>query len=421
MRNALYNASAAYSRKDFIYDSEIRAYTVLNKEGASLLYEFAEAAEQFICDKLMFEKVENIDWDVQQTRKSTIDMAGLTLFMKELHPEWKIGSVDNDISVINKINILRKGDYSERFGGYKKLPIFVTTNSELVYSIREYAKKQVNDGRGAMWNLHALPVVSDNMVLFRLWAPVAQKCSNLPAITLSGYAYSAQNADERFFIELRRKSISYRSARGVDIINVSDSIRKKLEDIIITNTMGQVENISNQVMAASVEELIKLENEDLHIENRKLKYAEIEKSCRLEDKSRRVIELCASRYSNQLGLMRPLIWVAKYWWIIAAFILLILSMLFDTTLGWLAFALPVFAQMVLFCLGKYLSNESIEYWLLKPVIRLVIKKLSRRVKEGVSDSELDCVDDIISEVINNTRILKKYKRFWEGEGRCGIL
>lgn len=85
------------------------------------------------------------------------------------------------------------------------MPIFVTTNSALVYGIREYACSEENSGL----NIHALPVVTDVMILLRLWVPYAKQYSDLPAITLSRYVNSVQNKTSKFFDKLREKALEY--------------------------------------------------------------------------------------------------------------------------------------------------------------------------------------------------------------------
>lgn len=71
---------------------------------------------------------EDVNWNVELVRKHTLDIESLIKYISKMHPKWKESSIKNDVYNINQINILRKSNYSKRYGGDNKLPILVTTN-----------------------------------------------------------------------------------------------------------------------------------------------------------------------------------------------------------------------------------------------------------------------------------------------------
>lgn len=257
--HALLEAGTALKYKNEISDMELKSFARLNPEQAELFSDMAniETIKRWLAEHNILYNDKN---EVSIDSKYSIPEKEIGNFIKAKYPNWNKNAIENDMSVINRISSLRKGDYSVKYGGKKRLPVFVTTNSALVYGIREY----VDSAKDCNLNIHALPVVTDVMILFRLWVPYAKNYSNLPAITLSRYANSVQNKTSAFFDKLREKAIEYQKTNKVDFINLSEARREKLEDIIVEKSDGEINNITNELFATSVDELIKWENIDLH-------------------------------------------------------------------------------------------------------------------------------------------------------------
>lgn len=417
--NALNTAGEAYKSGNTILDSEMRTYALLNPSGAELLCESAMNVRTQL-KKQGFEFEDNIDWNDESNQKYCIDESGLKAFIQNLYPTWREGTINNDVNIINQINILRKGNYSCTYGGKTKLPVMITSNSGLVYAVRDYAKKQYEQDNKTSWNPHALPIISDNMILFRLWVPVAHKHKNLPTITMARYAHSAQNADSVFFESLKQKAIEYKKVNNVDILSLSDIRRKKLEDIIVEKTCGDPDKITQPIMASSVDELIRIENFSLQEDLNKSQKEVQSKNETIKSKDNQIIELASSQFINKLRLSRLLIYLAKYWWIISAIILIIGSSLIATTnlnnfKGWLLICVaisPVLIEIILFVLGCLLSNDNIKDFFLQKAIQICILRYAKRIKKKIRESEKTYTKDIILECLHKTPLLSKHEKYW---------
>lgn len=417
--NALEVAGKAYKKGNVIPNKELQTYATLNPTAASLLVEKSAVVRAEIINNPLLNIADACDWYSKSNQRFNIDVSNLIEHIKSEHQGWRTGTIDNDVDVINQINILRRNNYTQRYGGKNKLPVFVTTNIDLVYSVKTYAQKQVDLGNAIPWNPHALPIVSDNMILFRLWVPVANKYTALPALTLSRYAYNSQNADQKFFETLRKAANEYGELNGIDLINLSDARRQKLEDIVVAETKGDPDNITDPVLATSVEELIKLETAELNEQLETTKKGSIEKDSAIEEQKNRIIELAAKPYYNKVGILRFLIYSAKNWWMIVAIVVIISTLFMQPKIGEPCFLVNMFlilgppiSNFLLFMLGKFSSKEDVEFFLLKPVMKYSVRRFSLKIRNNIEENELEFADEIIEKCLRNTKVFSQHERFW---------
>ena len=87
--------------------------------------------ERKITDEEKIEISEDIDVTIDKNKRYNLNCKKLNDYIRECYPKWKPNTVYNDVNSINQINIMRKGNYNIKFGGRKKLPIFITTNYPL--------------------------------------------------------------------------------------------------------------------------------------------------------------------------------------------------------------------------------------------------------------------------------------------------
>ena len=419
--NALATAGKEYNRKKEISDWELRGYVALNPIGAELLSEKAEALAEEIEKSNKIRKCEVNDWSRSEYHKHYINDIALKSFIKSEHESWRDGTIKNDVAVINQINILRKSDYSIRYGGKSKLPVFVTTNLGLVYSVKNYIINAKDNEGELYWNSHALPVISDNMLLFRLWVPVANKYSELPAITMSKYAYAAQNAGVNYFAVLKEKAERYKQEKSLDTINISEARRSMLEEIIIKNTNGDSDQLTDEIYAISVDEFLALEKIDMQDSLDKKDAMLSQKENIIEEKDKEIIELLAKPHINKLGLKRCLIWLSEFWWLESAVILYLLAYVFNLcaktstdTINWygvVLFTIPLIIEIVGKVVDYYASNPVLIDWLVKPVIKYVSCKYACRILKSMTNKDEDVQKSVLEKCFSNTRILMKYKSY----------
>lgn len=417
--NALSSAGKEYKRKKEIGDWELRGYAMLNPTGAELLSEKADAIPSLIEGSSQINRCDVKNWGRDEYHQHYIDQKALVSFIKSEHETWRTATIENDVAVINQINVLRKSDYSARYGGKNRLPVFITSNLGLVYSVKNYTEDEIKKDSKSRWNPHALPVISDNMLLFRLWVPVANKYSELPAITMSRYAYAAQNAETSYFATLKEKAVSYQKEKHIDTINISEARRSKLEEIVIKNTDGDSEQLTDEVYAMSVDEFLTIEKQNLQHDLNEKNGILAQKDSVIEEKDKEIINLLAKPHINKIGASWFLIFVARWWWLELAVILYLVAYAFNS---WISsnnellniysivlFAIPLIFEIVGKIIDYCASNPVLVDWLVKPAISFASRKYARKVLSTIAHKDLDTKKAVLLECFSRTKVFAKYK------------
>jgi|GEM_PF-772596 len=417
VENALLRAGNDYKDGVRISDRELRMYAELHPTGASLMCEASTSVKERLKKEFSIHCAEDTDWNADETRGNSIDETQITDFILKKH-EWRAGAVKNDVAIINQINILRKGDYSVRYGEKKKLPVFVTTNKDLVFTFREYVSETLEQDPTANWSVQALPIISDNMVLFRLWVPYASKYNELPALTLSRYAYAAQNSDTAYFEKLRETTFAYQQEHGVDLINLSEIRRQKLEDILAAKTQGDADELSVELVASSVDELVKMESISLREEISSLQDTVKGQENEIDKRDDRIIELAANPLVNRIGrIPRLLIFLSRIWWVLTSLILYILSSHIvgyvsdNVSIPLILTAVPIVVQIILLIADKWMDKKDAQKFAVKWAIEQVWKGYVNKCVSKISKEEEKYKAQIIDYCLEQTPLFKRYSDF----------
>lgn len=407
VENALYRAGCNYKNKKKIIDNELRMYTELNPTGASLLVDASKSVmsrlkKEFDIDFFTF------DWNSDKCKAHSIEIKEIIDYIKSEHSEWKEQVITNDVEIINQINILRKSDYSIRYGGKSKLPVFLTTNVELVHMFRKYVSQKLDSDLSVRWNIHALPIISDNMVLFRLWVPYSDEYTNLPSLTLSRYAYAAQNPNSQFFEKLRETAAAYKkNINIIDSIDLSEARRQKIEDILVAKTKGDLDELSEDLVATSIDEFLKMQTIDLQSTIETLTDTN-------SGQEAIIIELATKPYINKLGIWRLYIYAARVWVVVAGIIVNIIVKFIEIFLNkniadiWMVVIASVFIQAVVKVLDKIYKKKKWSQFVIKSTIRLAWKHYSQKIISGLPKNELINKDQILEYCRINTPIFSEY-------------
>lgn len=357
-----------------VYDIELKLYSELYPEEASMMLDYLPSLKSLLKRDLGIEEVTAIDWNSSDAQRYNIETKGIADYIEE-KCGWRRGAVDYDVQIINQINILRKGDYTHPYGSKSKLPVFVTSNSKLAYTFRDYITECEENGKG--WSAHALPVISDNMLLYRVWLPFATEFSDLPALTLSRFAYSAQSEGVVFFEEFRKVAAGLDRTRNVDLISTTEAARRKLEDILIRETDGELDQMTSEVAATSFDECIRMEHIDLVEENRDL-------SERAETRASQVIQLLAKDYVNKLRWMRLLLFAAKYWWLLGFGILYAATSAISENIYFRSISvLPILISVFELAVDKFVDDRGLRFRVYDKALAYVKRKYSEKISAKV--------------------------------------
>lgn len=268
VKSALIKASREVKDGE-ITDQELNRYAIINKYDTENFEIAADSVEHVIKNELKYDILKNWDWNSQESKRYSIDTKELAEYIAQKKSSWNQKAIENDVNAINIINILRKENYDIKFGTKKKLPIFITTNTVLVRCIMEYAK----DNDAVKWKKGYLPVITDTFLMYRLWLLSPKKTNNLPEMVLARFAYSAQQSDVHFFMKLRETIKEISEKHQHHVWDLDEERRKKMEETLVRNTNGNIDEINQETLIASIKEAIALENAD-----KDMKISQLQKS-----------------------------------------------------------------------------------------------------------------------------------------------
>lgn len=404
-----------------ISNLELRVFAAVNKCDAFDFEIYSNGARNKIENELKCDIKQSLDWDDENTRKYNLDWESLTKYIRDRYPMWKPRAISNDISALNSINIYRKGNYAVRFGGKDNLPIFITSSFSLVDAVRQYTLDHGgSDTDTIQWKVDALPVVSDNMIMSRLWLPKAASLSAIPTLTIARNAYAAQQASPDFYEKLRVSSRELESKHNINISSQAEVWRNKLDEIIIKNTSGNVEDITPEVIASSVEELVALKTIALQNENSVLREKDEDNILTIKTQQQQIIQSATIRLKNRIGIRRGVIYLTEKWWIINAMVwggvsvLLILLRgnphVVDMRYFWLLFAVMSISVKAI---EKLLDKALITNILLSKSVPYVWSAYAKRVKGSLFGAEKVVEKEILQSCLNETPLFYKHIKHCE--------
>lgn len=406
---ALRNAAQCLKTNQEINDYELNIYAQLNDLTDFDFEIVAVSVREIIEEKLHFSIQEDIDWNNETVQIDTLDWEELQKYIKSRHPHWKDKAIENDVRSISYINILRKSDYSVKYGGKKRLPVFVTSNFALVADMKNYIEKcGYDDKLGAKWNTRALPITTDNFLMCRLWMPKAKSLSSFPAMTLARNAYAAQQVNKAFFEKLRTSALKLRENQHIDAINIPKATSEKLEEILIKNIAGDIDKITEDTLFASIKEYSKLENIDLIKESER-------KSKQIEEEQSQKIISATKRMSKVLPFSYHLLPIINYLWIFAtiAFALLEMGLSYAQASNIAAF-IPHFAiiYVIGICILKILEEKVIHVKVRQRIMEKAVQKVwehfTRKIAKELLDFEEPYIDSILESCKKEYPIFSEY-------------
>lgn len=410
IESALYTAAESLRRNETIVDTELRVYSSLKECTEYDLRLHSQSVKRMI-EKMGYTIKPALEWNEADTRQCNLDGEILKEYIKLKHPKWKDRAIENDIDTVNCINVLRKGDYSVKYGGKRKLPVFITSNTQLVWCIRDYISTHGDADKGvASWNINALPLITDNMLMCRLWLPKAKVKSSLPATTLARNAYAAQQVNSAFFEKIRVAANEIKQKHDVDVIDISLIRREKLEELLIKNTEGNIDAMSTEVIANSVDEVIKLETISLKEENDELKEECKNHAIQSQKNRENNIKSAVARFREKIRIKKLAIILAKYYWIFIVIIFALLSIWIGqakTVLGGTYVVLTVINKI----LEKCFSKSSWGDIFVSRTVKWVWKSYSNTIRNGLLDFEKDFEEDIMRACIEDDDLLLKYQQY----------
>jgi len=330
---------------------------------------------------------------------------------KHIHTryKWRPGTIENDVASIRCINVLRNGDYSIRFGGQRKLPIFVTTNYLLVKAIREYLVQAEKDGdEKFVLSAKNLPIISDTLLMCRLWLPNASKNEEIPLLTFAGSVATIQQGDMKFYQQFRSEAKDVKTKFQGTAVDLVEERAVALEDYLNIELSDEEANLEPELYASNIEELIELEKTAANIEKERLNNDLAERDQQLDAIKEKVIFLSVTQSVRKISNWIPskiLAIISKYWWVICAIAVFIVTAMFHYLFAGHLFTSQfpfTFIPPAIFCvlkiIDKVLPRKNISSSIEKRCFNAISTRFSKYIAR---QHDMDNCDEIISRCINH--------------------
>ena len=356
--------------------------------------------------RLGFQCVDSkIEWNNRNTQKNNIDDNSLFQFIKAKHEHWNKTAIQNDVDSINKVNMLRHSDYSVAFGGKNRLPIFITSNIALITCLREYiAAQQGDDGKLPNWSPNRLPIISDSLLMCRLWLPKANQYANLPALTLARDAYAAQQGNTAFYDKLAKEIAIVREKHSVNLIDIDDARRQKIEQIIVAKSQGDIDSIDDEMVVYSYDELLKMEQYADKQEIRRLSIDNAHAQETLIRQQEAHSNSIAKRFIDGMSLCNLQLLFAKRVWLIIIIVIVaipqaiayIIEPQFNgTKLAFITLIISILFGVVDKCIERMQLIDKLQCFWVKRIIEKKVEKIQKNLTAEEKKMERVVIENVL--------------------------
>ena len=419
IESALHNTAECLRRGDIILNLEMRMFAAIEKFTADD-FDLRKDNVHIALHELGVTVAPNEDWTDPDTRKHNLDHESLYKYIRREYPEWTSEQgIKNDVNAIVSTNIRRKGNYTLRYGGQQKLPVFITTNSTLIDAMRSYIETHgQEDVSAADWELRALPVVSDYMIMTRLWLPHADRLTAIPALTLARNAYAAQVPGLDFHKKL--KDVIHETQRkhpNYNAYNLPETYARAYERKLTKNIQGDVTKITEDVVVSTFEELVALQAAEKNEQIEKLNEKDSANMLTIKRQQQTIIQSAAKRYRNRVGYKRLVIQFFSQIWIISAVVVGIIGLIpmfimdsLPSGYVWGVAVIAVILSSIKF-IEKTLDRLILSDRPLSWAVFSAWKSYSIKVTSSLENEEKNLTREILNLCLTETPLFMKYQKY----------
>lgn len=383
---------------------ELRVFRIQNSYNADRFELDSIALRRVIEEKNNITIIPSLDWTQNDTITNNINWNDLIQFLKAKNSSYNSVALNNDITSINNINVIRKGDYSIQIGGKKKLPIFVTTNYPLISNFKEYINKNENKD----FNCINMPLIADSTLMYRLWLPKAAKARNVPAIKLARTLYAAQQEDSVFYEKLKHKLKLLEGNVIYNIDDIAEKYSRTLFELVAKKANGNYENFTDEIVSSSLEELLQITSAKKDDMINELNQKDANNNSIIHKQKNELVEAYSLRFINKIGIIdRVYILIGNYSWICIIVLLILLGVIFDQIeatklVSNIAAPIGILLAVILKAIDKYISQKNITNSIKKWAFSKAKNVYKCRVKNKLTEKEKDYEEEILEKCIINT-------------------
>lgn len=340
------------------------------------------------------------------------DQSDLQQYMRNELP-WDSQVIDNDAFAIWETHMRRQGNYSEYCGTGDRLPVFVTTNSRLVWIAMKFRENRPNTTAIYGWKQNRLPVITDIRLTCRLWSP-AEQGERLSLLYLTANAVAAKRPTRRYLESIRELAIQLgKQVPEYSGICLPAYFDDTVTETILERTLGEDDKLNINSFVNSIAELSEWKaKEQEEITNQIIKERD-SVSNEFKKQTKAIIDGAVVSGKNRLGWRKAALWLVVNWPVTVTIVFTAITAGLSCLIGnwhpmW-AIILPTIIKIVETCSASHFIGRPLAKWLF-PKIDASIEK---RIINKLMPAELPHKDTIIQRVKEQTNLWIKCKNILE--------
>lgn len=410
MNFAFDDAMRRLSRGYLPKDDEMRSYAVkvrsniavISAKKAGLVHELAEAQIHKKPLDLHTER-DRIRFDFSK------DL--LAQFMQS-KLNWSLRAIENDAISIWETHMRRKGKYDYYCGGRDKLPVFVTTNSRLVWVALKFGEENTSIAAIKGWKSSRLPVITDIRLTCRLWSPSSQG-ERLSLLYLTANAVAAQRPTQKYINTIRELAAKIKEeVPAYSNITLAEYFDDIVTDTILEHTDGLEENLNIATFASSIAELADLKAKEEQERTNRANRERDQIKEKYDSQKMDIIEGAVEKNKNKLGIGALWLRLILFWpYVVAAILAAVSGLIFYVSGNWNILSV-IGISVLLALVQKLFESNFVTKWIVNATMQKLQIMLEKQIAKNLSKAELPYKVEIIDKIWKENSLLLKYKNYF---------
>lgn len=414
MERAFEDAITSLSNGNPPYDEEMRLYALsINNSKAILSTKKATFKNELSKSNIYFRG--HTSFSEGDRIRFGFDKDTLKVFMQS-KLNWDTRTIDNDALAIWETHMLRGGNYNEYCGTSERLPVFVTTNSQLISIALGFHDEYSSSNGICKWKANRLPVITDIRLTCRLWDPSSQS-ERLSLLYLTSNAVAALKPSKRYLNgirelvnEIKKSTPEYAS------ISLPAFFDDNVTDAVLEATLGEENNFNIGTFASSMAELAELKAREQEALNVKISEERDAAYISLNEQTQTIIADAVSVNKNKLGIYALILRLVVYSNILLPVIFSGIFSIISACIGNLVpVIITVLLSVTLSLVEKLICANFFVKALLKRILPKCIKKYKAKITKRLRISENKYSEEILHMCEEQNTLIKKCKNILEKE------
>lgn len=388
-----------------VLDNEMRLFISKTKNPLAILRAKRSSFVQELSAADIFEKPTN-DYTEQEMLKYGFDLSTLRQYMHQ-NLLWKEKTIDNDALSIWETHMRRRANYDDYCGTSKRLDVFVTSNTRLISIALEFKSEKPHMDHIQSWKSNRLPIITDFRLMCRLWSP-ASEAGRVPLMYISENAMAALRPTTTYLNRIRTLAIELeKTTPSYEKISLPSFFDDNVSDAILETTKGNADALDISTFATTINELIELKAKEQEEQTLQARDERDRAQEELLNHKNIIVSDAIARFTDKLGWRYLVLWFAKNWSFVFAFVFDVVFLILSIVTGTSDFLYAFIPSLVIIILQKCVSSNCIQKLILKYILPKIEASFTKHISAQLHKIELPYQNEIIEQSISNTKMIKE--------------